>query len=323
MELLAEPINDDKIIVQKELLTSVLHPKAAANMERVEDALTEWNTNIRLFLKAGGQPMADSQRRLALIDMLPPDISSYITMHLDLPEYASYDGLRKFVLKYVKVQKNLKRAGHKPAHLLDEAPPANEEGYETDEDAEADLLRRLAETELVEERVEILALMAKRGFRPPTRGQGGPRKPPAARFGNAAAAPPRSRDDIVCVNCGRKGHGVGECRQAVVDKKDRPCFDCGENGHISRNCHKKRSKPIEAIEDAAGATKRPAVLCVQVAPPRRQEPNLGDFIGGKSAAGRPRNSNRFQVFTLESDCPSELASVPAASASNAVSSSPE
>ena len=106
--LLAEPINDDKIMVQKELLGSVMHPKPAANMDKVDEAITDWNTNIRLFEKAGGQTVTDAARRLALIDLLPPDISSYITMHLELLEYSTYDGLRRFVVKYVKVQKNLK-----------------------------------------------------------------------------------------------------------------------------------------------------------------------------------------------------------------------
>ena len=156
---------------------------------------------------------------------------------------------------------------------------ANDDDHDDDFD-ETELLRCLAETDDVEERVEILAVMSKRGFRVPTRGQGGPRKPAvprfgntaAARFGNTAAAPPRGRDDMKFFNCGRKGHGTDECRQPKVDVKDRPCFECGEKGHISRNCPKKR-KPVKAIEDAPA--KRAAVLCVQVAPPRRQDPNFG------------------------------------------------
>lgn len=47
--LLAEPINDDKIMIQKELLSVVTHPKPAGSMEKIEHAITEWNTHIRLF----------------------------------------------------------------------------------------------------------------------------------------------------------------------------------------------------------------------------------------------------------------------------------
>ena len=75
-----------------------MHPKPATTMERVEEAITDWNTNLRLFLKAGGEPLSDRTRRLAFIDMLPMDIASHVTMHLDVPAYATYDALRKFVL---------------------------------------------------------------------------------------------------------------------------------------------------------------------------------------------------------------------------------
>ena len=82
-------------------------------------------------------------------------------MHLEMPEYASYASLKRFVLKYVKVQRNLLRAGHRPAHLFDKAraPDAarkldassrgSEYGEETG-DEEAELLERLAAAEDVE-----------------------------------------------------------------------------------------------------------------------------------------------------------------------------
>ena len=170
-------------------------------------------------MKAGGNKLDDSTRRLALIEMLPIDIASYITMHLELPEYATYESLKRFVLKYVKVQRNLRRAGHTPPHILDEAraPDAAKttdasskwsEYSDENDDEEAELLERLAAAEDVEERVEILAVVSKRGFRGLTRGQGGPRK----RFmpSGGREVPPRDRRDIVCINCGRKGHAAGE-----------------------------------------------------------------------------------------------------------------
>ena len=40
--------------------------------------------------------------------MLPVDVAAYITMHMELPEYSTYDKLFKFVKKYVKVLQNLK-----------------------------------------------------------------------------------------------------------------------------------------------------------------------------------------------------------------------
>ena len=82
--MLAEPINEDKMMVQKELLASVTNPEPANSLDAVDGAITDWDTNIRLFVKACGTPPADSVRRISLIQMLPMDVSAYITMHIRL-----------------------------------------------------------------------------------------------------------------------------------------------------------------------------------------------------------------------------------------------
>ena len=163
-------------------------------------------------------------------------------------------------------------------------------------------MARLLATDDVEEQVEILAFMKQSGFRPPTRGQGGPRRfvPRAgapARTGPAArpgAPPPRSRTDITCINCNRKGHTASECRQPKVEVKDRKCFLCDKVGPLARDCPTKKA-PLKAIEDA-GARQRPAVMMVQLAPPKPQGGQLADHI--RAAPGR-RNANRFQPLTME------------------------
>ena len=51
---LSEPIIEDKELLQKDLLPSVTNPKGVSNMEGIEQAVLDWDTNIRLFKKAGG-----------------------------------------------------------------------------------------------------------------------------------------------------------------------------------------------------------------------------------------------------------------------------
>jgi hypothetical protein len=70
---LAEPINEDKELVVKDLLPLVTNPKGASQMDGVDDAVRDWNTNIRLFQKAGGVEPDDRQKRITLIRMLPVD----------------------------------------------------------------------------------------------------------------------------------------------------------------------------------------------------------------------------------------------------------
>ncbi len=200
--LTASPVNEEKQHVRSDLSAIVTNPKGATSMDGIAAAVQAWNTNIRLFVAADGEAPTESAKRMTLIHMLPIDVSAYISMHEAREEFRSFDALKRFVYKYVRTLRSLKRTGPRAAHLLDDAPPPLEV-EEEDEDEEA-LMQRLLATDDVEEQVEILAFMKQSGFRPPTRGQGGPRRfvprtgdrgapartGPAARFG---APPPRSR----------------------------------------------------------------------------------------------------------------------------------
>ena len=159
------------------------------------------------------------------------------------------------------------------------------------------MARRLASDD-AEEQIEILVVMRQGCFRPPTRGQGGqsrfaprsgpPRTGPAARFG---APPPRDRKDITCINCNRKGHTVSECRQPKVKVKDRKCFICQKTGHIAKYC-KEKPAPLKAILDAGPSSQGPAVMCVQLAPPRSAQ--LVNHL--RPVEPRRSNGNLFPTY---------------------------
>ena len=46
---------------------------------------------------------APDLERLALIDMLPAEVITSVTMHMDLPEFDTLQKLKRFVFKYTKV----------------------------------------------------------------------------------------------------------------------------------------------------------------------------------------------------------------------------
>ena len=189
---IAEPINEDKASIRKDLLPSVTNPKGASSMDGVQGALEDWDTSLRLFKAADGAEPPDEQKRLTLLTMLPAEVSAYVAMHLELPELSSFVGLKRFTLKYVKVLQNLKRKGPgRPAHLVEQdfqessqqsyleaamAPPPPTQ-LEVDNFA----LSALDDLE-PQQRIEVLAVMAKQGFRfKRPQGPGGrqqPRAPP-------------------------------------------------------------------------------------------------------------------------------------------------
>lgn len=52
--------------------------------------------------------------------MLLADIAACVTMHMELPDYNTNDKLYRFIFKPCKFMLNLKRAGHRPAHAIEE-----------------------------------------------------------------------------------------------------------------------------------------------------------------------------------------------------------
>ncbi len=119
---IAEPINADKILILKDLLPAVTNPRPAASLDDLTVALEAWDTNLRLFSAAGGVPPSSEQKRLSFVAMLPPDVSAHVTMHRELPQYATYSALKGFALKYVKVMQGISAARKRtrPAHVVEE-----------------------------------------------------------------------------------------------------------------------------------------------------------------------------------------------------------
>ena len=187
---IAEPINEDKAMVRRHLLPLVTNPRGAASVDKIEAAIGEWDTNCRLFAEADGPAQDEQSRRISLVSMLPKEVNAHISMHWDLPEYRTYTSLKKYIIKYVKTIINLNKS-IKPVHAVvpqqEVEPPPELPMTEEDEAAQAALMERLVHTDDPTERAEICAVMRNRGFRAPTRGQGGQRQ----RTTTARYMPPR------------------------------------------------------------------------------------------------------------------------------------
>ena len=109
-------------MVRGDLLAAVTNPKCASSIEKIEHAVEEWDTNIRLFVAADGDAPTGDMKRMTLIQMLPVEIATYISMHEALPEYETVDSIKRFVFKHVQTLRSLKRLP-RAAHLLEEQPP--------------------------------------------------------------------------------------------------------------------------------------------------------------------------------------------------------
>ena len=102
-QVMTIPINEDKAEVRRELLKVVTNLTPASNVEGLEKALEEWRTNKRLFTEADGKLPDAETMRLAFVAMLPHEVYTYVSFHLDMEEYDSLMKLEKFVMEYVKL----------------------------------------------------------------------------------------------------------------------------------------------------------------------------------------------------------------------------
>ena len=85
---------------------------------------------------------------MTLIQMLPMEISAYMSMYEGLPDYRTFPDLKRFIFKYVRTLRNLKRTGPRAVHHLlekeDGPPPLETEEPEFDEE---ELMARLLASE--------------------------------------------------------------------------------------------------------------------------------------------------------------------------------
>ena len=219
------PINEDRILILQELLPLISNPKSASDIHHYDIALRDWKTNLRLLKEAGGScPTGDTQR-LAFTKLLPPDVAAHVILHMDLPQYQSFEELRKFTDKYVKVMTILDRQrkgvrSQAPVRLVDNLNSDGDFDGLAIDDAEfednSDFIYPALDGLDVEQRVEV-SLMKARGFTPAGRGARGrfQRRPggrgqPMLKDGPPRVMPPRGRAGMTCVNCNRKGHSASE-----------------------------------------------------------------------------------------------------------------
>ena len=100
---MAEPVNQDKTLMRKELLTLVNNPVAAKTIDEYEGRLRDWNTNLRLMQENDGVVPSDDQKRAILIDMLPPEVNMYVTLRLEEEAFDSFSKVKAWALRYVKL----------------------------------------------------------------------------------------------------------------------------------------------------------------------------------------------------------------------------
>ena len=102
-------------------------------------------------MEANGKLPEDSNERLAFIDMLPPDVSANVLMHMDIPGYETYDKIQKYAVKLVKTMQNQRCRPRTGVNMVDaysgepqEPEPAGEQIDDDDIDTDSGIAEIMA-----------------------------------------------------------------------------------------------------------------------------------------------------------------------------------
>ena len=161
------------------------------------------------------------------MSMLPDALQEKIVWDFD--DYKTADALVSWIRTKVRLATSWK-PGRKDALMIAE-----------EEDLSAEI-RALGEDASEEQIMAIVSRRFPRKNGAPAKTSGGapiPRGPGAPERG-----PPRSREDVTCPNCLKKGHFASECTEPKVERKDRMCFNCGDKGHVARFCKKPKKSNL-------------------------------------------------------------------------------
>lgn len=218
-------------------------------MEDLARAVEKWDSDQRLIRESGGMPLDDQRKRSILMDTQLEDLSTYVTM--ELGKHPTYLALKAHVLKFARATEHKKNSSM-GLFAVDRASEACEMQDEAGQGCDS------FDDTSPEEQVEISASMKSKGIKAPRTF----RRPKTQRIrdrirgvpGARAEPPPRGTSDMLCANCGRKGHLTADCRQPRVEFNNSPRFTCDKPGRNARICP---DRPVNAATEDAPAALAP------------------------------------------------------------------
>ena len=98
-----------------DLERAVMHPHQCTTVEQVPMALERWQTAVRAYLDAGGEPLNDERRKGSISKILPWRVQEKVLGDFD--EYKSADELVSWIKKKVRLTMSA-QPSHRDAHAL-------------------------------------------------------------------------------------------------------------------------------------------------------------------------------------------------------------
>ena len=215
-----------------------MHNRAIRDIHGVEEGIANFENTLYRYIKAGGTPMRDNEKKSDLLQILPDSIRRDLLWHAT--DGGSFDNFRDLVLaQSQKVILNTRRG----INAVDERASAKAAEDESEGGLE-DMIAAIGRGQVP----QLEDLVAAVGRYVNYRGKPGrdtvPMRRPPRDDGDK-----RNRQPRKCPNC-NKEHPERICPYPAIDKSKRRCWICDQEGHQSNACpNKKAGAPIKAIED--------------------------------------------------------------------------
>ena len=234
-----------------ELFDLVQHPKGTDKCEEVAAVMEDWDTNQRVFVEAGGDPLRDAEKDRILKKIVP----GILVNELILREFRDWAETKDWVMEKARLLAVHTSKGTKPLNVV--------EPEDVDINALAEMELEEAVNSLGEKATPeiLMAIVNKRQERrggrwQRTKGSGkGTGKGKGEQETREPYKPPLTKDGKpLCANCCETGHSKTECKQPPIDKAKRVCFACKKPGHTSANCPTKSDvRNLESEDEGAAA----------------------------------------------------------------------
>ena len=217
------------------------HNRVIKDVHGVEEGIANFENALYKYVKAGGTPMRDSEKKSDLLAILPDSLRRDLLWHAT--DGGSFEKFRDMILSQSqKVILNTRRGINAVVHdRADTSGNGNGETMELEE-----MLASVSQGQAPSMEELVAAVGRFMGRR-----QGQQQRPPKGQPPGPQPQPPgpNLRNPRKCPNC-NKEHVERICPYPSIDKSQRRCWTCNQIGHSSAQCRNKKQAPIKAIEDA-------------------------------------------------------------------------
>ena len=180
------------------LMRKVTSPSQVTKLADTMMGVERWEDDHTSYVESGGMPFSDDQRKGILMGMLPTQVSNQLIWKS--ADFRNYGELREHVGATLDMIGQLPGTHGHPAHLVEHTDYQDASEYPSE--VETFSLDRVPAGTPPE---EVLALYNRWQNRKPGGGKGG------GKGGGGKGGPPtRKKEDMSCVNCGKKGHAASE-----------------------------------------------------------------------------------------------------------------